>query len=286
MLKFCVIQLSIILAEILCAITYLHFSYVMKLYFLSFFHWKWTSSFFSVLAIIKGNLLFWYGQIMTFVIFFQSMTCTFCIKIISLWLLTLFSHPEPYKAYFLANSDPEFCVTPQTGELLPRETNGSLIQVDFLPTVYGKLYQGKLIVQVGAKAVCTWTDSFKAECSVLSQLNTKTLNWHQCSYSDLYENGIWDDSFWSCSWSTCSWWTGPLPHLPKNCFQFYLHMAVNCQWLRLLISGIYVVSLRHGKFWWIKFSTLPMVLLKKYVANEKWRTFSMPDASLINRNVT
>lgn len=66
-----------------------------------------------------------------------------------------FSHPEPYKAYFLANSDPEFCVTPQTGELRPRETNGSLIQVDFLPTVYGKLYQGKLIVQVGAKAVCT-----------------------------------------------------------------------------------------------------------------------------------
>ena len=57
-------------------------------------------------------------------------------------------HPVVYNAYFGAGSDPEFTVTPQTGELLPQGTNGTLLKINFLPNVYGKLYQAKLIVQV------------------------------------------------------------------------------------------------------------------------------------------
>ena len=54
----------------------------------------------------------------------------------------------PYNAYFVAGSDRELSVTPQNGELMPAGTKGSLIKVDFLPTKYGKIYQGKLVVQV------------------------------------------------------------------------------------------------------------------------------------------
>ncbi|XP_071134806.1 cilia- and flagella-associated protein 47-like isoform X3 [Mytilus edulis] len=56
-------------------------------------------------------------------------------------------HPVCYNAYFGAGSDPEFTVSPQTGELLPQGTNGTLLKINFLPNVYGKLYQAKLIVQ-------------------------------------------------------------------------------------------------------------------------------------------
>ena len=53
-----------------------------------------------------------------------------------------------YAAYFAAGSDPEFSVSPSTGELLPVGTNGSMIRISFLPSVYGKIYTGKLIIQV------------------------------------------------------------------------------------------------------------------------------------------
>ncbi|XP_052808119.1 cilia- and flagella-associated protein 47-like isoform X2 [Mya arenaria] len=56
-------------------------------------------------------------------------------------------HPVSYNAYFTAGSDPEFSVTPSSGELLPVGTNGSLIRVGFCPAVYGKIYTGKLVVQ-------------------------------------------------------------------------------------------------------------------------------------------
>ena len=59
-----------------------------------------------------------------------------------------FRHPVPYNAYFVAGSDRELSVSPQNGELMPAGTKGSLIKVDFLPTKYGKIYQGKLVVQV------------------------------------------------------------------------------------------------------------------------------------------
>lgn len=63
-------------------------------------------------------------------------------------LFSLHRHPVPYNAYFVAGSDVEFSASPQTGELLPAGSNGTLIKINFKPTKYGKIYQGKLVVQV------------------------------------------------------------------------------------------------------------------------------------------
>ncbi|XP_055888207.1 cilia and flagella-associated protein 47-like isoform X1 [Biomphalaria glabrata] len=52
-----------------------------------------------------------------------------------------------FTAFFESGSDPEFTVSPETGELLPVDTPGTLFTVNFLPTVYGKLYHAKLVVQ-------------------------------------------------------------------------------------------------------------------------------------------
>ena len=49
----------------------------------------------------------------------------------------------------LGNSDPEFSVSPSTGELPPVENQGTLLIVSFTPNKYGKVYRGKLVVQVG-----------------------------------------------------------------------------------------------------------------------------------------
>jgi len=59
------------------------------------------------------------------------------------------SHPVSFSAYFAAGSDPEFKVTPASGELLPMGSNGTMIQIVFCPAVYGKIYTGKLVIQVG-----------------------------------------------------------------------------------------------------------------------------------------
>ncbi|XP_052708553.1 cilia and flagella-associated protein 47-like isoform X1 [Crassostrea angulata] len=56
-------------------------------------------------------------------------------------------HPVMYNAYFGAGSDPEFTVTPQTGELLPQGTNGTLLAIKFKPSLYGKIYMAKLVIQ-------------------------------------------------------------------------------------------------------------------------------------------
>lgn len=70
--------------------------------------------------------------------------------IFMLYSSTLFSrYPVPYNAYFSAGSDPEFKVTPSSGELLPMGGNGTLVRIGFCPSVYGKIYNGKLIIQVG-----------------------------------------------------------------------------------------------------------------------------------------
>ena len=68
-------------------------------------------------------------------------------------ILYICRHPIPYSAYFVAGSDREFSVVPPTGELLPAGTHGSLIKVHFTPNKYGKVYQGKLVVQVCTKRV-------------------------------------------------------------------------------------------------------------------------------------
>ena len=59
-----------------------------------------------------------------------------------------FRYPVTYSAYFTAGSDPEFSVTPSTGELLPIGSNGSMLRVGFCPSVYGKIHTGKLVIQV------------------------------------------------------------------------------------------------------------------------------------------
>ncbi|XP_070567350.1 cilia- and flagella-associated protein 47-like [Ptychodera flava] len=63
-------------------------------------------------------------------------------------------HPVAFNAYFVAGSDAEFSVSPQSGELLPLGTNGSLLSVSFTPRIYGKTYIGKLVVQT---ADMQWT---------------------------------------------------------------------------------------------------------------------------------
>jgi hypothetical protein len=54
----------------------------------------------------------------------------------------------PYEAYFTSASDRSFSVTPEQGELLPASSNGTLLKVSFCPTVYGRTFNGMLVVNV------------------------------------------------------------------------------------------------------------------------------------------
>lgn len=56
-------------------------------------------------------------------------------------------YPVSFNAYFAAGSDPEFSVTPANGELLSLGSNGTMIHVGFRPSVYGKIYNAKLVIQ-------------------------------------------------------------------------------------------------------------------------------------------
>ncbi|XP_032305269.1 cilia- and flagella-associated protein 47 isoform X2 [Coturnix japonica] len=56
-------------------------------------------------------------------------------------------YPEPFTAYFLAGSDPDFVVLPQAGELLPVGTGGTHITVGFKPRMYGKKHKATLVIQ-------------------------------------------------------------------------------------------------------------------------------------------
>ena len=60
----------------------------------------------------------------------------------------VFRQAVEYVAFFESGSDPQFNVSPQSGELLPSECEGTQFVVGFRPAVYGKLYQAKLIIQV------------------------------------------------------------------------------------------------------------------------------------------
>lgn len=57
-------------------------------------------------------------------------------------------YPEPFTAYFLSGSDPEFRVLPQAGELLPAGTAGTHITVGFKPRMYSKKHKATLVIQV------------------------------------------------------------------------------------------------------------------------------------------
>jgi hypothetical protein len=54
----------------------------------------------------------------------------------------------PFTAYFEEGSDPELTVHPQSGDLLPESVEGTHFTVSFVPETYGKVYKGKLIIQV------------------------------------------------------------------------------------------------------------------------------------------
>ncbi|XP_039112210.1 cilia- and flagella-associated protein 47 [Hyaena hyaena] len=56
-------------------------------------------------------------------------------------------NPEPFTAYFLPGSDPEFFVKPTAGKLLPFDTEGTLIAVGFKPRMYSRKYKATLVVQ-------------------------------------------------------------------------------------------------------------------------------------------
>ncbi|XP_028583251.2 cilia- and flagella-associated protein 47 isoform X2 [Podarcis muralis] len=59
-------------------------------------------------------------------------------------------YPEPYTAYFLTGSDPEFAVSPQAGELLPLDSTGTWITVGFKPNMYSKKHTATLVIQTTA----------------------------------------------------------------------------------------------------------------------------------------
>ncbi|CAH2223146.1 cilia- and flagella-associated 47 [Pelobates cultripes] len=67
-------------------------------------------------------------------------------------------YPEPFSAYFLPGSDKEFSVSPQTGELLPLGTAGTLMTVGFKPTMYSKKHKATLVVQI---STMQWTYEIK-----------------------------------------------------------------------------------------------------------------------------
>nr|XP_031529130.1 cilia- and flagella-associated protein 47 [Vicugna pacos] len=66
---------------------------------------------------------------------------------IDLRLTSQTRNPEPFTAYFLPGSDPEFYVKPQIGELLPYDTEGTLIIVAFKPQMYSRKYKAKLVIE-------------------------------------------------------------------------------------------------------------------------------------------
>ncbi|KAG5833367.1 hypothetical protein ANANG_G00275190 [Anguilla anguilla] len=63
-------------------------------------------------------------------------------------------YPEPFTARLLPGSGPEFQVTPQSGELLPVGSPGTLLTVTFTPSMYSKRHQATLLVQT---ADMQWT---------------------------------------------------------------------------------------------------------------------------------
>ncbi|KAM3935444.1 cilia- and flagella-associated protein 47 [Leptodactylus fuscus] len=59
-------------------------------------------------------------------------------------------YPDPFSAYFTQGSDLEFSVSPQSGELLPLGTAGTILTVGFKPTMYSKKHRATLVVQTSS----------------------------------------------------------------------------------------------------------------------------------------
>ncbi|XP_026577622.1 cilia- and flagella-associated protein 47-like [Pseudonaja textilis] len=71
-------------------------------------------------------------------------------SVVSFKLTSQTRYPEPYTAYFLPGSDPEFTVSPQAGELLPLDTAGTCITVGFKPSMYSKKHKATLVIKTAA----------------------------------------------------------------------------------------------------------------------------------------
>ena len=69
------------------------------------------------------------------------------ISSVSFALTNQFDRQARFAAYFSPDSPSEFSVSPSSGLLEPYGSEGSIFVVSFAPTVYGKFYQGKLIIE-------------------------------------------------------------------------------------------------------------------------------------------
>ncbi|XP_006881908.1 PREDICTED: putative uncharacterized protein CXorf30 homolog [Elephantulus edwardii] len=62
-------------------------------------------------------------------------------------LINLKRNTEPFTAYFLPGSDPEFSVNPEVGKVPPLTSDGTLVNVGFMPQMYGKKYKAMLVIE-------------------------------------------------------------------------------------------------------------------------------------------
>nr|KAF6491875.1 cilia and flagella associated protein 47 [Molossus molossus] len=74
-------------------------------------------------------------------------SCLFKESVTDFWLTSRKRYPDPFTAYFLPDSDPEFFVKPQSGEIPPFDTNGIILIVGFKPQMYGRKYRAKLVIK-------------------------------------------------------------------------------------------------------------------------------------------
>nr|KAF6320456.1 cilia and flagella associated protein 47 [Pipistrellus kuhlii] len=63
------------------------------------------------------------------------------------WLSGRKRYADEFVAYFLPDSDPEFFVKPESGEIPPFDSDGITLIVGFKPHMYGKKYKAKLVIQ-------------------------------------------------------------------------------------------------------------------------------------------
>ena len=108
------------------------------------------------------------------------------ILFVFFFIIILFkcSSPIRFEAYFTANSDRSFSITPDCGELLPARLNGTLLKVSFCPTVYGRTFNGMLIVNVRRNRQC-WIVSTRDFSNLIRKNLTFEMwnfHWLECSF--------------------------------------------------------------------------------------------------------
>ncbi|XP_054576921.1 cilia- and flagella-associated protein 47 [Eptesicus fuscus] len=63
------------------------------------------------------------------------------------WLSGRKRYSDDFVAYFLPDSDPEFFVKPESGEIPPFDSDGITLIVGFKPHMYGRKYKARLVIQ-------------------------------------------------------------------------------------------------------------------------------------------